>query len=280
MSLVTPEPSVSTSPSKPEFEAPGKRGVWGERFKAPLAPGLVLLAFLAAWQFLPPALSVETFILPTPTRIAQQMVDDWSLLWPALLVTLNEILLGFALAFLVAMVLGFLVAHYRVINRAIYPLLVASQTVPVIAIAPVFIIWFGYGTAPKVIITALICFFPLTVNTVAGYSAVDPDARMLFRAHNATRFQTFRMLSLPSALPSIFAGIKISVTLSVIGATIGEWVGSDAGLGYVILQASSQIITARVFAAITLLSLTGIALFLIATVVERIMLPWRSAGSQ
>jgi ABC-type nitrate/sulfonate/bicarbonate transport system permease component len=280
MSLTTPEQAVAGSTPQPPAQAPRRPNVWGERVKAPLAPALVLLVFLAAWQFLPPALGVETFILPTPTRIAQQLVDDWSLLWPALLVTLKEILLGFALAFLIAMVLGFLVAHSRVINRAIYPLLVASQTVPVIAIAPVFIIWFGYGTTPKVIITALICFFPLTVNTVAGYAAVDPDARMLFRAHDATRFQTFRMLSLPSALPSIFAGVKISVTLSVIGATIGEWVGSEAGLGYVILQASSQIITARVFAAITLLSLTGIALFVIATIVERIMLPWRSAGSQ
>ena len=280
MKLTSPEPPASTAPAKVEVEVTQRPGAWGERLKAPLAPALVLLAFLAAWQFLPPALGVETFILPTPTRILHQMTDDWSLLWPALLVTLKEILLGFALAFIVAMVLGFLVAHSRVINRAIYPLLVASQTVPVIAIAPVFIIWFGYGTAPKVIITALICFFPLTVNTVAGYSAVDPDARMLFRAHNASRFRTFRLLSLPSALPSIFAGVKISVTLSVIGATIGEWVGSDAGLGYVILQASSQIITARVFAAITLLSLTGIALFLIASIVERIMLPWRSAGRQ
>ncbi len=252
---------------------------WGERLKAPLAPALLLLAFLAAWQFIPRALGVEKFILPTPTEIAGQMVGDWPLLWPALIVTLKEILLGFLLAFLVAMVLGFLVAHSRVVNRAIYPLLVASQTVPIIAIAPVFIIWFGYGLTPKVVITALICFFPLTVNTVAGYAAVDADARMLFRAHGASRFMTFRLLSLPSALPSIFAGVKISVTLSVIGATIGEWVGSQEGLGYVILQASSQIITARVFAAITLLSFTGIALFLVATLAEHVALPWRSANA-
>src|SRR3954454_25267666 len=144
-------------------------GRWGERLKAAAAPGLLLLVFLAAWQFIPPALGVDEFILPTPMQIAEKMVSDWYLLWPALLVTLSEILLGFTLAFAVAMILGFAVAHSRVVNRAIYPLLVASQTVPVIAIAPVFIIWFGYGLAPKVVITALICFFPLTVNTVAGY---------------------------------------------------------------------------------------------------------------
>lgn len=254
-------------------------GVWRARIGALAAPALVLIAFIVAWQVVPPALAVEEYILPTPSEIAGQMVDDWSLLQPALLTTLREVLLGFALAFVVAMVLGFAVAHSRVINRAVYPLLVASQTVPVIAIAPVFIIWFGYGLAPKVVITALICFFPLTVNTVAGYASVDPDARMLFRAYGAGRLTTFRLLSLPSALPSIFAGVKISVTLSVIGATIGEWVGSDAGLGYVILQASSQIITARVFAAIVLLSLMGIALFVAASLVERLVLRWRHAGA-
>jgi ABC-type nitrate/sulfonate/bicarbonate transport system permease component len=279
MVLMTQEHDESAAPVV-TVTTPRERGVWSERLKAPLAPGLLLLLFLAAWQFIPPALGVEEFILPTPLQIASQMGEDWDLLWPALLVTVSEILLGFALAFVVAMVLGFLVAHSRVVNRALYPLLVASQTVPVIAIAPVFIIWFGYGLTPKVIITALICFFPLTVNTVAGYAAVDSDARMLFRAHGAGRFQTFRLLSLPSALPSIFAGIKISVTLSVIGATIGEWVGSQEGLGYVILQASSQIITARVFAAIALLSFTGIALFLIASLIERVALPWRSADSR
>jgi ABC-type nitrate/sulfonate/bicarbonate transport system permease component len=276
MMLAAEEQDGAAASSAPATREPGR---WGERLKAPIAPGLLLLVFLAAWQFIPPALGVAEFILPTPLQIAGQIVDDWALLWPALLVTLSEILLGFGLAFVVAMILGFSVAHSRVVNRAIYPLLVASQTVPVIAIAPVFIIWFGYGLAPKVIITALICFFPLTVNTVAGYAAVDPDARMLFRAHGARRFQTFRLLSLPSALPSIFAGIKISVTLSVIGATIGEWVGAQEGLGYVILQASSQIITARVFAAIALLSFTGIALFLIASLIERLALPWRSANS-
>jgi len=270
----TPERVLPTD-AELDLEAPFRRGQARQRLTMLLAPAGFLAVFFAAWQLIPPAMHVEKFILPTPSDIVRQMVDDWSLLWPATVQTLQEILLGFALAFVVAMVLGFFIAHSRIMSRTVYPLLVASQTVPVIAIAPVFIIWFGYGLAPKVIITALICFFPLTVNTVAGYAAVDPDARMLFRAHDAGRFTTFRLLSLPSALPSIFAGIKISVTLSVIGATIGEWVGSEAGLGYVILQASSQIITARVFAAITLLSLTGIVLFLVATVAERIALPWR-----
>jgi ABC-type nitrate/sulfonate/bicarbonate transport system permease component len=248
-------------------------------FGSVLAPALLILVFLAIWQFVPPALGVAKYILPTPTQIGVQVVGDWSLLWPNFLVTLSEVLLGFALAFAVAMVLGFAVAHSRILNRAIYPLLVASQTVPVIAIAPIFIIWFGYGILPKVIITALICFFPLTVNTVAGYAAVDQDARMLFRAHGASRWNTFRLLTIPSALPSMFSGVKISITLSVIGATIGEYVGSQEGLGHVIVQASGQIITARVFAAIVLLSFMGISLFLIASLIERIAMPWRADSS-
>lgn len=242
------------------------------------APALVIVVVLALWQIVPPALGVQKYILPTPFDIAQQLGKDWHLLWPNLLVTLSEILLGFALAFVVAMLLGFVIAHSAVAKRAIYPLLVASQTVPVIAIAPIFIIWFGYGILPKVIITALICFFPLTVNTVAGYASVDPDTRMLFKAYGTGRLTTFRLLTLPSALPSIFSGVKISITLSVIGATIGEYVGSQQGLGYVIVQASGQIITTRVFASIALLSFMGIALFLIVSLVERIAMPWRRAA--
>jgi ABC-type nitrate/sulfonate/bicarbonate transport system permease component len=254
-----------------------QRGWLREAFDLFVAPALLVLGFLAIWQFVPPALGVPKYILPTPTDIVAQIIKDWDLLWPNMLVTLSEILLGFLLAFVVAMILGFVVAHFRIANRAIYPLLVASQTIPVIAIAPIFIIWFGYGILPKVIITALICFFPLTVNTVAGYASVDPDARMLFRAYGTSRLKTYGLLTLPSALPSIFSGIKISITLSVIGATIGEYVGSQSGLGFVIVQASGQIITARVFAAIALLSIMGIVLFLIASLVERLVMPWRSA---
>jgi putative hydroxymethylpyrimidine transport system permease protein len=259
----------------------GAGGGWVRAlFRSVVAPALLVLVFLLIWQFVPPALGVEKYILPTPTDIAVQIGKDWDLLWPNMLVTLSEVLLGFLLAFAVAMVLGFIVAHSQIANRAVYPLLVASQTVPVIAIAPIFIIWFGYGILPKVIITALICFFPLTVNTVAGYASVDPDARMLFRAYGTSRLKTFRLLTLPSALPSIFSGVKISITLSVIGATIGEYVGSQEGLGFVIVQASGQIITARVFAAIALLSFMGIALFLIVSLVERLVMPWRSGSSR
>jgi ABC-type nitrate/sulfonate/bicarbonate transport system permease component len=243
-----------------------------------VAPTVVLFALFALWEWLCIAFKVPIFMLPKPSDIVLQLVKDRELLWEHFQFTLKNVLFGFLLAFFVAMVLGFLVAHVRLINRAIYPLLVASQTIPVIAIAPVFIIWFGYGILPKVITTALICFFPLTVNTVTGFTAVDAEMKTLFRAYNAGWVQTFRKLTLPGALPYIMSGLKISATLSVIGGVIGEWIGSDQGLGYLIIQAGSQIQTARVFAAIAVLAFMGIVLFLAASLLERLLTPWRLHG--
>jgi ABC-type nitrate/sulfonate/bicarbonate transport system permease component len=243
------------------------------------APAVLLVLFFTAWEVLVRWLGTPEYILPPPSRIAQALYEDRSLFFPEMLTTLKEVLIGFGIAFAAAMILGFLLAHSTVLNRSLYPLLVASQTIPVIAIAPVLLIWFGYGIMPKVFVTALISFFPLTVNTVAGFNSVDRDMKTLFRAYRAGRLQTFRKLTLPAASPYIFAGVKIAVTLCVIGATIGEWIGADAGLGYVIIQAGAQILTPRLFAALALLSLMGIVLFVLVVVVERLLMPWRRAAA-
>jgi ABC-type nitrate/sulfonate/bicarbonate transport system permease component len=253
----------------------GRRGDLGRRVVAVAAPATLLVLFFVAWELLVDWFGTPEYILPPPTRIARALYEDAGLLFPEMLTTLKEVLLGFGIAFVTAMVLGFLLAHSAIMNRTLYPLLVASQTIPVIAIAPVLLIWFGYGIWPKVVVTALIAFFPLTVTTVTGFNSVDPDMRTLFRAYRAGRLQTFRKLTFPAALPYIFAGTKIAVTLSVIGATIGEWVGADAGLGYVIIQAGAQILTARLFAALVLLSVMGIVLFVIVVLIERLVMPWR-----
>ena len=242
-----------------------------------VAPTIALAAFFALWEWLCILFEVPVFVLPKPSDIATQILKDRLLLWHHFQFTLKNVMFGFLCAFVVAMILGFLVSHVRLINRAIYPLLVASQTIPVIAIAPVFIIWFGYGILPKVITTALICFFPLTVNTITGFSSVDPEIKTLFRAYNAGWIQTFTKLTLPGALPFIMSGLKISATLSVIGGVIGEWIGSDMGLGYLIIQSGAQIQTARLFRAITVLAFMGIFLFLAASLVERLATPWRAA---
>jgi ABC-type nitrate/sulfonate/bicarbonate transport system permease component len=240
-----------------------------------VAPGILLVLLVVAWEVAVVVLEVQPFILPRPSAIILDLVRNWHVFQGHFIFTLKNVILGFLLAFVVAMVLGFIVAHSRLANRTLYPILIASQTIPVIAIAPIFIIWFGYGILPKVITTALICFFPLTVNTVAGYMSVDPDQKTLFRAYHASLWDTFHKLTFPAALPYIMSGLKVTMTLSVIGGVIGEWIGSEEGLGYLIIQASAQIMTVRVFASIVLLALMGVALFLIASAIERAVLPWR-----
>jgi ABC-type nitrate/sulfonate/bicarbonate transport system permease component len=190
------------------------------------------------------------------------------------IVTVKEVMLGLGLAFAVAMVFGFIIAHNRILKLALYPPLIASQTLPIIAIAPILVIWFGYNTLPKVLITALIAFFPLTINTIHGYGLVTAEHHKFFRSLGANRFQTFWKLELPTALPQIFAGLKISATLAVIGATVAEWVGADRGLGHIIVDASTQLDTRLVFAAILLLSISGMTLFCVVALLERLLLPW------
>ena len=250
------------------------RGI-GKTINDFVAPAILLLLVVAAWEVAVIVFSVQPFILPRPSAIVVDLFNNWNAFQVHFIFTLKNVVLGFLLAFVVAMILGFVVAHSTLANRTLYPILVASQTIPIIAIAPIFIIWFGYGILPKVITTALICFFPLTVNTVAGYLSVDPDQRTLFKAYHATLWDTFSKLTFPAALPFIMSGLKVTVTLSVIGGVIGEWIGSEQGLGYMIIQASAQIMTVRVFSAIVLLAVMGIALFLIASTIERILIPWR-----
>jgi len=264
-----------TSAGRDAAETPGR--VHGARrvLHQVLAPACVLAAVIGIWELVVRELDVKTYVLPAPSAIARTTADNWDVLLPNLRVTVEEMLLGFALAAGVGVVLGTLIASSAVFRRGVFPLVIASQTVPVIAIAPVLVIWFGYDILPRVLVTALIAFFPLTVNTVSGFRAVDPELIRLFRSLNASWLQIFRKLTFPSGLPYIFAGLKVAATLSVIGATVGEWVGADKGLGYQIITDTSQLETTRVFASIFLLSLSGIALYLIVSVVEWVSLPWR-----
>ena len=162
----------------------------------------------------------------------------------------------------------------RVLERSVYPIVIASQTVPIIAIAPLLLIWVGYGLTPKIIIVALICFYPIAVNTVDGLKATDPDMINLLRTLGASRWQIFTKLQIPTSLPFMFSGIKIGVSVSVIAAVIGEWVGASEGLGYLITYSQPLFLTARVFAAIIVLSVMGIGLFAVSYISERIIMPW------
>jgi putative hydroxymethylpyrimidine transport system permease protein len=235
---------------------------------------LILVGLLVAWEVWVQVGNVPKWQLPAPTAIAQELVNSWGLLWGHTLVTLQEVVLGFLTALVTGLLLAAGIAYSRVLERSVYPLVIASQTIPIIAIAPLLLIWVGYGIAPKVIVVALISFFPISVNTVDGLRSVDPDMLNMMRTLGASRWQIFTKLQVPASLPQMFTGIKIGVAVSVIGAVIGEWVGASAGLGYLMTYSQPLFLTARVFAAIVVLSVMGIALFLMATLLERLMLPW------
>lgn len=243
--------------------------------KRSLVPALMLLTVIVLWQLLVQALTIPQYVLPAPTEIVAVIFGNGSLLIGNLLVTSEEVLLGFALAFAVSMLVGYLIAHVPSVRTALYPLIIGSQTIPVIAIAPLLIIWFGYNMLPKILVTALIAFFPMTINTVAGYLSIDEAYVKFFKTMKLSRWTLFRTLQWPAALPYIFAGAKVSATLSVIGATVGEWVGATQGLGHLIVLDTNQIDTARVFASIVLLAVMGLILFGLVALAERLMVPWR-----
>ncbi len=239
-----------------------------------LLPVAILIGLVVAWESWVRLADVPKWQLPAPSEIARELSSSSSLLWHHTLVTLQEIVVGFLAALVAGLVLAGAIAYSRVLERSVYPIVIASQTVPIIAIAPLLLIWVGYGLTPKIIIVALICFYPIAVNTVDGLKSTDPDMVNMFRTLGASRWQIFTKLQIPTALPFMFSGIKIGVSVSVIAAVIGEWVGASEGLGYLITYSQPLFLTARVFAAIFVLSVMGIGLFILAVVAERMMMPW------
>lgn len=238
------------------------------------APLLLMALIIAAWEGLVWLLEVPTFVLPPPSDIVFTMIKDRSIIFGQLQVTLFEILAGYALAAIVGFSLSVIILYSNAFRRGVLPLIVASQTIPIIAIAPILVIWFGYNYVPRILITALVAFFPLTVSIVTGLQILENEFVNLFRSVGANEFKIFLKLRLPAALPNIFAGLKVATTLAVIGATISEWVGASAGLGYLMAQDSSQINTTRVFASLVVLGLCGMAFFGSVGLVERLCMPW------
>ncbi len=250
------------------------------RIQVILAPAVLILAALGAWELaarwdlLADALSIEPFLIPAPSDIAEALWADRDLLAEDGWVTLREIVLGFGLALVAGLAFAAGLHLSESLRRAFYPVLVASQTVPIIVIAPILVVWFGFGITPKLVIIALICFFPITVNTLDGLRSVDPDLVKLMRTLDATRLRIFTRAEAPSALPYAFSGAKVAVAVAVIGAVFGEWSGSSSGLGHLMLQASAQLETARLFAAVVVLSAFAVALFALLSVLERRIAWW------
>jgi ABC-type nitrate/sulfonate/bicarbonate transport system permease component len=249
-----------------------------KRLTSVVAPIVLLLVLLAAWEGAVRLFDLPRYILPAPSRIATSFVSHFTSLLHHASVTLAEIVLGLLLGGIGGFALAVAVFYSPILERALYPLIIASQMIPVFAIAPLLIIWMGYGVWPKATVAALIGFFPIVVNASDGLRTPNDESVELFRSLGATRWQIFRKLRFPASLPTLFAGLKVAVTLCVVGATIGEWVGSHQGLGYLMLQSNALLRVDLVFAAILMLSVLGLLLFGGLRIIERRALHWRGSG--
>jgi NitT/TauT family transport system permease protein/putative hydroxymethylpyrimidine transport system permease protein len=234
----------------------------------------VLLVLAGIWELYVDAGGADPNILPSPHAIAQSLYDDRSLLWSNFLVTAEEILLGILVAGVVAAALAVAIHFSRTLRAAVYPLLVASQTIPIPMIAPLLVLWLGFGIGEKLVVIALVSFFPIVVTTLDGLAAVDEELIKLMRTFDASRARTFRHVELPSAFPGLFSGAKIAVVFAVIGAVFAELSGSESGLGNLFQQSIPQLLTARAYATVVILSAFAIALFALLTLAERRALPW------
>jgi len=238
-----------------------------------LPPLLLLVIVILIWQWV--ASLVDPLTLASPVDTWKALKDDHTLLLDEAWVTLKEVVLGLAISIVLGVLLAIVMHLIRPLREAAYPLLVASQAIPILVLAPLFILAFGYGIGPKLAIVTLICFFPIVVNMLDGLRSVDPDLLKLMRSLGASRRMVLWKAELPSSLPFLFSGIRIAATVSVIGAVFGEWAGADHGLGRLVLLANNQLQTPRVYAGTVLLTLMAIALFAIVSVVERLAIPWK-----
>jgi len=251
------------------------------RLRRAAGPLLILAALLAAWEAYARSGAVDELLLPAPTQIAAALWDDRALLLENLWVTGREVALGILVALVAGVVLAVALHFSAVLRRAVYPLLVASQAVPVVIVAPLLVVWFGFGILPKLVIIALVCFFPIVVTTLDALAAVDPDQRKLMATLDASRWEAFRWAEAPAALPAALSGAKIAVAIAVIGAVFAEYAGSSEGLGHLILQSIPQLETARAYAAVVVLATFAVLLFALLSLAERRLVPWthRSEGA-
>jgi NitT/TauT family transport system permease protein len=239
---------------------------------------LTLLVFL--WDGAIRVFHIPPYQVPAPYDVILTLWNEWPMLlreaWPTTIATIWGFLLSAAFGIPIAM----LIAGSRTIESYVYPLLVFSQSIPKIAVAPLFVVWFGFGMMPKVLSAFLLGFFPVVVSAVQGFKSVEPDMLDLAKAMEASRLQIFRMVSLPHAMPAIFSGLKVSITLAVVGAVVGEFVGSNSGIGYLLQRSIGNFELPTMFAALVVLALMGVVLFWLLDVIERVAIPWHASQRQ
>jgi ABC-type nitrate/sulfonate/bicarbonate transport system permease component len=242
---------------------------------AAIPPLLVLAALVCAWELTVAWLDIRPRVLPAPSLVVQSGIDDMDRIRSALWVTTRQAVLGIVLAAAVGVLLAIALDWSSAFRRSVYPLLVASQTLPIIALAPIVVIWFGFGPGPKVALVALFTFFSITVGTVQGLASSDPDAMALLRTMGATRRQLLVRVRIHSALPQFFTGLKVAVTYAYVAAIVAEFVGARNGIGIYMTAAKNGFRTDLVFAAVLVVSLATLALFGLVAIAERLAMPWR-----
>ncbi len=243
-------------------------------------PAAFLLALAVLWWLVTALGWVKPYLIPSPGSVLSEFHDHAGLLAKHSAITLVETAIGFVVAAIVGLVCAIAIVYSRGVERTLYPLLLAAQVVPKIAIAPLFVVWLGFGIAPKILVAVLIAFFPVVISGVAGLRAVDPELLDLAATMGAKPWDSFAKIRFPSAMPHIFAGLKVAVTLAVVGAVVGEFVGANSGLGYIVMSSNGNLNTPQLFAALIAMSLIGIVLFAVLELVERFAVPWRAARQE
>lgn len=263
--MASPAQTVSRGSGGAERRVAVTMRRWGGRAWPSIT---VLVGFLVLWQLVVEIAKISPYVVAKPTAFIAEAWNSRQILAEATLVTTQEILYGFALSVVCGVVLAVLVARFHTLYRATYPLIVLFQVVPKVALAPIFILWFGYGLAPKLLLIVVIAFFPVTLNMLVGLRSVDPDLLVLMRSVGSTNTQVLWRIRIPTSLPYLFAGMRIAITFAVIGAVVAEFAGARDGLGYLIQYASTQLDTPLMFAALVVVSVLGLALYYALSLVE------------
>jgi NitT/TauT family transport system permease protein len=257
------------------------RSPWTGRALSSVGPPLLTVVLLVlVWELAVKAFALPLYLLPAPSVIAGYFVGNFGLLWRHTLATAWAIVLGFLLSAAIGFPLGVIVVESRLFARTIYPLIVASQTFPKLAIAPLFIVWFGYGLTPKLLVAFLIAFFPILIDTAVGLQSVREETQVLARSIGLGPLQTFLKIRLPQAMPSILGGLKIGITLAVVGAVVGEFLGTDVGLGYLIVQSTGTLNTPLLFSALIALTILGLIFYALVSIAERLAVPWHAEAEE
>ena len=244
------------------------------KIKEGYVPAITILILVIFWQWITSFMKLPEYILPSPVSIGNALIRSRGILWQHSLTTIYEAGIGFFIAIIFALVVAIVMNQWKLLKVSLYPILVISQTIPIIALAPLIMIWMGFGSLPKVVVVVIVCFFPISVSVVEGLSTVDQDLLNLMEIMGANKLEIFMKVKLPYALPSFFAGLKIAATYSIMGAIIGEWLGAKRGLGIFMTRTMSSFKTSDLFAAIMIVVVLSMVLFKIIELIGKRLMPW------